>query len=95
MGRPLLTFSYSGTPDVVTTSGSGIYSAKLYLAIVVTSWLELCPEVYISLITKDTSSPDSNILPSASPIIDNVISVLDSVISLDTNSYYQVWLNLY
>ena len=37
MRRPLLTFSYPGAPDVVTTSGSGIYSTKLYLTIVVAS----------------------------------------------------------
>ena len=37
MGRPLLTFSYPGAPDVVATSSSGIYSTKLYLTIVVVS----------------------------------------------------------
>lgn len=50
MGRPLLTFSYPGAPDVVATSSSGIYSTKLYLTIVVVSWLELYPEEYPTLI---------------------------------------------
>lgn len=50
MGRPLLTFSYPGAPDVVATSGLGIYSTKLYLTIVVASLLELYPEEYPTLI---------------------------------------------